>query len=247
MVGGASFTSPRPAGRAWLRHCGVFAPILWASLTPGIYELPRIVRGHIHYCRLHSLLHVWMGETPPNACDGVARSSGTCCIILPIRTGKPTVLCPCIFQRFRPILADCYEHPVLRAEISDFQTKMLGWSARSDIVFPVHGRRKYKIFWSEQVVYFYCLDDAGTLATAQRRLRTDIQFACLARPASVLALCSRLAGHSVSALDAENLYAPCALGADRIRSGGGGGEKKLDRALYDFAVDLIDKADPCVP
>jgi hypothetical protein len=151
------------------------------------------------------------------------------------------------FRRFRPALADCYEHPVLRAEISDFQTKMLGWSARSDIVFPAHGRTKYKIFWSEQVDYFYCVADAGTLATAQRRLLTDIQFACLGRPESVLALCSRMVGGAVSALNTENRTPPVAWVPTEYDLEVVAANNKLDRALYDFAVDLIDQANSCVP
>jgi hypothetical protein len=146
------------------------------------------------------------------------------------------------FQRFRPTLTDCYDHPVLRKEMSNFQTKMLGWSARSDIVFPAHGRVKYAIFWSEQVDFFYCSADEGTLATAQRRLLTDIQFACLARPASMMALCSRMTGDSVIALDIKNRtppfpWAPTENDLEMVAA-----HNTLDRALYDFAVDLIDKA-----
>ena len=66
--------------------------IVGASLTQRICKLPELFKGRSHYCRPYSLLHVWMGKTPPNACDGVARSSGTCCIVLPICTGKPTAL-----------------------------------------------------------------------------------------------------------------------------------------------------------
>ena len=119
---------------------------------------------------------------------------------------------------------------------------MLGWSARSDIVFPAHGRAKFATFCSEHVDFYYCPADAGTLATAQRRLQTDIQFACLARPASVQALCSRIAGSPGPALDTENRtppvpWAPTGYDLEVVAA-----HNTLDKALYDFAVDLIDKA-----
>jgi hypothetical protein len=149
------------------------------------------------------------------------------------------------FQRFRPTLADCYDHPVLRTEISDFQTKMLGWSARSDIVLPAHGRAAYSIFWSEHVDFYYCPADAVTLATAKRRLLEGVQYACLARSASVLSLCTLIAGNSVSALDVENQTPPVPWTPTKHDLEAVAAHNTLDRALYDFAVDRIDKAGVC--
>ena len=139
-------------------------------------------------------------------------------------------------QRFHPTLADCYDHPYLRTEISNFQTKMLGWSARSDIVFPAHGRTKFATFCSEHVDFYYCPADAGTLTTARRRVQTDTQFACLARPASMRALCSRIAGNPVSALDTENRTPPVPWTPDGIRSRGGGGAQHTRHSVVRVCV-----------
>ena len=184
---------------------------------PELFEDIPILTGHIPY-----FMYRW--EKHPRTLatvlrDPVERTVSFYRYVL----ATPEHYAHAFFQRFHPTLADCYEHPVLHKEMSDFQTKMLGWSARSDIVFPAHGRTKCAIFWSEHVDYFYCPTDAGTLATAQQRLLADIQFACLARPASVLALCSRMSGESVSALATENRTPPVPWMPTEYRSRGCGG------------------------
>jgi hypothetical protein len=206
---------------------------------PEVFEDTPILTGHIPY-------FVFRWEKHPRTLATVLRDPVERVVsFYRYVLATPGHYAHAFFQRFRPTLADCYDHPVLRTEISDFQTKMLGWSARSDIVFPAHGRAKYAIFWSEHVDFYYCPADAGTLATAQRRLLTDIQFACLARPASVLALCSRMTGHSVSALGTENRTPPVPWVPTEYDLEVAAVHNTHDIALYDFAVDLIDKADSC--
>jgi hypothetical protein len=145
------------------------------------------------------------------------------------------------FERFRPSLADCFNHPVLRIEISDFQTKMLGWVARSNIFWPAHGHAKYATFSSEFADFFYCSADAETLATAKRRLMTDIQFACLDRPTSTLALCKSMASDAVSALGVENRTPPLSWAPTGEDLEAVAANNLLDKALYDFALDMIDR------
>jgi hypothetical protein len=144
------------------------------------------------------------------------------------------------FRRFKPTLADCYNHPFLRIEISDFQTKMLGWSARNDIVFPAQDRAKFATFSAEHADFYYCPADASTLAMAQQRLQTDLHFACLDRPVSVQALCRRIGGDAALVSGFENRtpsvpWAPTEFDIEVV-----GAHNTFDKALYDFALSLID-------
>ena len=145
------------------------------------------------------------------------------------------------FQRFHPTLADCFDHPVLRIEISDFQTKMLGWKAETNIVWPAHGQAKYATFSLEYANFNYGRADANTLATARTRLLTDIEFGCLARPTSILALCKRMTGGAVSTFDVENGTPPVPwIPTDRDLEAIAA-HNVLDNALYDFGLNVLIK------
>jgi hypothetical protein len=152
-----------------------------------------------------------------------------------------------LIQRDRLALAECYEHPVLRIEISDYQTRMLGWAMRKKVIRSKHGPRECRTMWSEYIDSVFGPIGLNTLATAQSRLLTDVHFACLERPATVLALCRRMAGQSVPAFQFENQtpavpWAPNERDLEMVAA-----HNALDRALYDFALTLLDKAHASTP
>ena len=148
-------------------------------------------------------------------------------------------------QRFHPTLADCYDHPSTCAPRSLISRQKCWDGQRGVIRLSRTWAYKFATFCSERVEFYYCPADAGTLTTAQRRLQTDIQFACLARRRQ-RALCSRIAGNPVSALDTENRTPPVPWTPTEYDLEVVAAHNTLDTALYDFAVDLIDRANTCV-
>src|SRR5579871_3845440 len=46
-------------------------------------------------------------------------------------------------------LAQCFDHPKIRIELSNFQTKMLGWSARRRLSWPANDPISYRTFLDE--------------------------------------------------------------------------------------------------
>ena len=101
---------------------------------PEVFEDTPILTGHISY-------FVFRWEKRPRTLATVLRDPVERVVsFYRYVLATPGHYAHAFFQRFHPTLADCYDHPALHTEISDFQTKMLGWSARNDIVFPAHGR-----------------------------------------------------------------------------------------------------------
>jgi Sulfotransferase family len=144
------------------------------------------------------------------------------------------------FKRYHPTLAECFGHPILRIEFTDFQTKMLGFSPQNDIVWPAHGRAEFKTFVTEFADFHFHPPTDTMLATAQHRLTTDIRFACLDRPSSVLALCSMMVGEEVPTFDVTNRtpsvsWIPTKHDLDAVAA-----HNQRDRELYDYALRMID-------
>ena len=143
------------------------------------------------------------------------------------------------FERFRPTLAQCFDHPVLRIEFTDFQTKMLDFAAHEHIVWPAHGATNYKIFTSEYSAFLYCEATANMLATARERLLTETQFACSIDQQACGTLQSVWIGdvwlrhHEPGTPDVSWTPSDRDLEATIAHN-------TLDRALYDYALGLID-------
>jgi hypothetical protein len=132
-------------------------------------------------------------------------------------------------------LRDCFEHPVLRQEFVDFQTRMLGWSPSEEVALPALGLRAYESFWREWNAFLYGVADRATLQRALARLSQEIRFAVLGDRDSILGLASLLVGAPVLSLPHENKTPPVdyrvtAADLEEIKRNNG-----LDQELYDFA------------
>jgi len=139
----------------------------------------------------------------------------------------------------RASLADCYRHPVMQIEFTNFQTKLLGWAPSREIVWPAHGRDKYRIFSKEYANFLYGTSNLSVLEQAADRLGTEIDFALSSDRESLISLCSRIGGSPVSDLPKENVTPPVAYvitptDLEAIRQ-----HNRLDAELFCYARELL--------
>jgi len=97
-------------------------------------------------------------------------------------------------HRHRLSLGQCYDHPVLGIEFTDFQTKMIGWVARTRVACPAHGPGEAEAFAAELAHFSAGTVTRATLGNAIRRLSTDISFGVLDEPRSLSVLCREVSG-----------------------------------------------------
>ena len=86
-------------------------------------------------------------------------------------------------------LAQCFDHPALKVEVTNFQTKMLGWSARQPIRWPAHERHESEVAFLEFANYVTGECKGATLEAAISRLENDITFALVDDPVGLATLC----------------------------------------------------------
>jgi hypothetical protein len=141
-------------------------------------------------------------------------------------------------------IAQCFDHPVLRIEITNFQTKMLGWTAGQEMRWPAHGHEKLGAFFAEYNKFLYGDADDGTLATAMERLSRQVAFGLSDDPASLVRLCGAITASEPFEIPRENQtpitqYHVTPADLDAIRR-----NNVLDHALVEFARGLLTAGRP---
>jgi hypothetical protein len=135
-------------------------------------------------------------------------------------------------------LADCYNHPILRHEMGNLQTKMLGWRPEREWKLPALDVRSRLEFEHDYVSYLMNPSTPETLACAKERL-SSIHFAVLERPQTVLDVFAALSDVPITAIPVLNVTPPHdyqVTEEDRVAIAA---NTRLDRELYEFAVSSL--------
>jgi hypothetical protein len=91
-------------------------------------------------------------------------------------------------------LADCYNHQLMRVELCNLQTRMLGWSPDHQLRLPCADERDQIDFAATHARYLHSPINMVTLQRAIDRLRTEIDYGILERPDSIVAMIARITG-----------------------------------------------------
>jgi len=143
--------------------------------------------------------------------------------------------------KHRPSIAACLQHPYMRSEFSNFQTKMLGMTATAkNVEWPPKGMASAKDFAVSLTELQYMPVRSDMLARAMMLIDTGrVKAACLEHNGSVLALCSEMTGHKVTEIPRVNEtlktdWVPSAADIALIQE-----HNQIDIALYKYALERI--------
>lgn len=135
-------------------------------------------------------------------------------------------------------LGECFNHPLLRMEMSELQTRMLGWIPDRLPKLPCIEEDDNIDFAVTSSRYVFSSVDETDLERAVEHLRTQIDYGILEYPETVVALISRATGSDDIALPLLNVgnveYQPSEAELDAIRR-----NNVLDLTLYDAAVAML--------
>lgn len=101
-------------------------------------------------------------------------------------------------------IARCFDHPVLRIEMANFQTRMLGWRPSRALSWPSHGREKLGDFFSVFNEYLHSDVDRATLDSAVDHLSRRMVVAMTESEDSLSSLCNTITGGSLLSVPHEN-------------------------------------------
>jgi hypothetical protein len=142
-------------------------------------------------------------------------------------------------KRERRSIAQSFEHPVLRIEITNFQTKMLGWSWDRQMAWPARSYEQFQAFSSEYTRYLHTDADEKTLDNAMQRLSKEIAFGLSDDQRSLTRICKAITGNELEEMPRLNVtpstgYEVTSADLDAIRK-----YNKLDFALVEFARSIL--------
>lgn len=236
---------PKTAGRAFVSALILAAPedtihvagVFEMANFPEIFDQCRILGGHIP-----RFMYEWM--QPPRQLVTILRDPVER-VLSAYRFANTSdshpahrFMCAC-----RPTIVQCLQHPSLRHEYSNFQTKMLGINASVALDWPPRGLAAAKIFASSLLEVQHLPTNFDMLPRAMMFVDTGrVRAVCLEDTPSVLALASDMAGTPVQELPRINQtvpveWRPTNEETDLIRAA-----NRLDIALYEFTRKLADKA-----
>ena len=101
-------------------------------------------------------------------------------------------------------LAQCFDHPVLRIEMTNFQTKMLGWRPLRALSWPAHGREKLGDFFSVYNEFLHGDVDRSTVDAAIDHLSRGMVVAMTESEDSLSSLSNMITGASLFPVPHEN-------------------------------------------
>ena len=142
--------------------------------------------------------------------------------------------------RRRLSIAQCFHHPVLKIEMTNFQTKMLGWRPSRALSWPSNGREKLGDFFSVYNEFLHSDVDRATLDAAVDHLSRRVLVAMTESEDSLSSLCKTITGASPLPVPQENKtpdtpYEVTPEDLDAIEQ-----HNHWDNELYRAAQGLID-------
>jgi Sulfotransferase family len=139
----------------------------------------------------------------------------------------------------RLALSECFNHPILRIEFTNFQTKMIGWRPSELSRFPIDNVEKYRIYHDQNARFSFLAADHATLEAAMAALSDGMLFAVIEDQNSVVDLYRAVTSITITELPFENRtpsvdYKVTQTDLDAILR-----NNELDLELYSFAVDAL--------
>jgi hypothetical protein len=136
-------------------------------------------------------------------------------------------------------LADCYAHPVLKIEFSNFQTRMLGWTPSLAPVIPAVTKEELAQASLDRSEYLISDLSRDALDLAKNRLRDQVSFGIIEDHRSLDELLSSMIDAPPGDLRVINKtpptgYAPTSADVEAIAN-----NNLLDQELYEFAKSLL--------
>jgi hypothetical protein len=138
-------------------------------------------------------------------------------------------------------LAECYAHPVLKIEFSNFQTRMLGWAPSLALIIPAVTHEEFVRAFLDRCEFLLGDLSRETLDLAKSRLRDQVSFGITEDLRSMVDLLTLMIDAPPGDLRVINKtpptkYAPTSGDLEAIAN-----NNLLDQELYEFAKSLLEE------
>jgi hypothetical protein len=136
-------------------------------------------------------------------------------------------------------LADCFDHPILRHELGNLQTKMLGWTREGTWRLPALDIATRLEFEKDYVRYLLEDPSTDTLEQAKNVLNNEIRFATLEMPDTICALFREICGARIDSLPVFNVTPPVEYELRDEDLLAIHENTQLDQRLYQYGLSLL--------
>ncbi len=134
-------------------------------------------------------------------------------------------------------LRGMFDHPVLKLEMSDFQTRLLGWTVKEQVSWPAYGQDFFRASQDFNEMLYGCASEE-MMTTAAERLSNEVEFALTEDQGSWARLYDSLTGEPLPPqFPRVNVTPPCDYLVSDADIGAIVANNSYDLRLYRFASE----------
>ena len=101
-------------------------------------------------------------------------------------------------------ISECYQHPALKLDMTNFQTKMLGWESTYTGKIPATDPHEHKHFMQMVSEYLFAQADKRMLDRAMENLQNNVSYGIIEDSESIASLIRMISGNVCTQLPTVN-------------------------------------------